>query len=321
MPQRSQVVRWRGALEGLLPLDHLARFVWQVVAALDFSAVEAGYGSVQGGPGRPPYHPRLLAALWVYGMTQGMETAAAIAQACRLRDDFRWLAGGLCPSDQTLLLMMLATSEKRWEPSYNADLTVTRHGLIVSQFLTKAPTDYHHFSRALPAVLSTLGRPDAWVGDGHYGTQENVLLAHRAGVLLYAPPAGAGSADAPSPSAAAPGPSDQAAANTGRPRKFSGLDFRPDPERDVLICPAGEELRLIGIYAEAHRAGYRVYGRSGCGPCPGHLHRDRKIPDGWGSAGRLSRPLRPARACRTRGPRCEQGDLTEARGGGAASAA
>jgi hypothetical protein len=39
-------------------------------------------------------------------MTQGMETAAAIAQACRLRDDFRWLAGGLCPSDQTLLNLL-----------------------------------------------------------------------------------------------------------------------------------------------------------------------------------------------------------------------
>ena len=106
MPQRSQVVRWRGALEGLLPPEHLARFVWQVLSSLDFSEVETCYPAAQGGPGRAPYHPRLLAALWVYGMTQGLETAAAIAQACRLRDDFRWRGGGLCPSDQTLLTFL-----------------------------------------------------------------------------------------------------------------------------------------------------------------------------------------------------------------------
>jgi Transposase DDE domain/Transposase domain (DUF772) len=512
-------------LEGLLPPDHLARFVWRVVSTLDFSALEAGYRSVQGGPGRSPYHPRLLAALWIYGMTQGMETAAAIAQACGVRDDFRWLAGGLCPSDQTLLnlvagapaglssiwgqvleamhraghidlsalvedgtklranasprsfhpaaeitaivqdlarqlaaklemlgeqaqqpphratvralagrlgrakqaaaelqqradrrrpdpadpsggkaveqadpmrghapaptrpkfgradfrhdaerdvlicpageplrllgiycepprrrywlygaqdcrgcglkaqctegprrrvkipidrptqpagpvsspappnpagaahavapdppaaptspppsgprasltepeaVMMLATSEKHWAPSYNADLTVTRHGFIVSQFLTKDPTDYHHFRRALPAVLSTLGRPEAWVGDGHYGTQENVQLAHRAGVVLYAPLAGSGHDEAPAPStgsANSGAPDGAAAQGSPPPRKFCSRDFRLDPERNVLICPAGEELRLLGVYAEPYRAAYRIYGRAHCEPC------------------------------------------------------
>ena len=55
------------------------------------------------GPGRPPYHPLVLIALWIYGISEGLETAAGIAKACRIREDFRWLAGGLCPSDQTLL--------------------------------------------------------------------------------------------------------------------------------------------------------------------------------------------------------------------------
>ncbi len=556
MPQRLQVVRWRGALEGLLPPDHLARFVWQVLSSFDFSEVEACYRSTQAGPGRSPYHPRLLAALWVYGMTQGLETAAAIAQACRIRDDFRWLAGGLCPSDQTLLnflsvvpdglgsiwgqvlgamhqaghidlsavvedgtklqanasprsfhtateikdiiaalqrqlaaklqelgeqahqpahrpevralqgriqratraaaelqqrmdrrrpdrpgpsgaeavepghstvapaavtkppkfersdfhhhaerdalvcpagkrlpflgiyrepprdsyrlyraeedcgtcalkarcteaprrrvkipsatlaqgadppscppgsdfessagvvapdtpavqsrqpprgpqasitepeaVMMLATSQKRWQPSYNADLTVTRHEIIVNQFLTKDTTDYAAFGRALPAVLATLGRPEAWIGDGHYGTQENVLLAHRAGVVLYAPPAGSGHDDtsAPSTGAADGTASTEAAANhvdasgdvegagearadrrardghteqvgveAPPARTFCRRDFRHDPDRDLLICPAGETLPLIGVYAERHRAAYRIYGRRHCGTC------------------------------------------------------
>lgn len=530
VPRRSAVVRWRGTLDGLLPPQHLARFIWQVLSSLDFTGLEDRYRSVAGGPGRPPYHPRVLAALWIYGMTQGLGTAAGIAMACAVRDDFRWLAGGLAPSDQTLLnflsdagtglaslwehvlrsmqqaghidlsviaedgtklranasprsfltapeitevidklktqiadtltqlahggengprgkaeralrtrrcqlaraeeaarelgarlarreargspaggapapapstaepapvespetpvtrftrhdfrldpdrnllrcpadqelrflgqyptdtgrgsyrlygrrdcggcplkarctegrgrriklpvhpavdppppaspavtaqattdpkeagaaeedhprgpkasvtepeaVMMLATSEKRWQPSYNADLAVTRHGIIVSQFLTKDTTDFHHFDPALRAVLSTVGKPESWVGDGHYGTQANVLLADREGVFLYAPPAGPstirgatapatpldeGPGIADSPRRDAPGPSTE---------KFGRQDFRADAERGVMVCPADRDLRLMGVYRTENGLGsYRLYGRADCRDC------------------------------------------------------
>lgn len=144
-------------------------------------------------------------------------------------------------------VFMLATSEKVFEPSYNADLTVTRHGIIVSQFLTKEPTDFGHFRRALPAVLSTLGRPDAWAGDGHYSTIANLLLAEQAGVTLYAPLP------------------DRDAAGNG---KFSIEAFRHEPERDVLVCPAGQELHKIGTYQQGQASPYDLYARKDCGECP-----------------------------------------------------
>jgi transposase len=552
VPQRSRIVRWRGALDGLLPDDHLARFIWQVLTSIDFSDLEATYRSIAGGPGRSPFHPRVLVALWTYAMTQGMEKAAAIAEACRLRDDFRWLAGGLCPSDQTMLnlltraqdrllsiweqllramheaghvdlsavaedgtklranashasfhnadeitvivkqlrgeleermaqantgpegpasrkagaaiaglrrrlaraerataelqereqrrsskgspdgaspppstvlalsapgsapsrfryadfrrdterelmicpaqqelhligvyptengrsryrlygrsdcsgctvktrctnakgrrlkvlieaeaeapmapplgstavdpplgdatapndspaptpkaaatgresrlgreerarsqggaqasitepdaLMMLATSEKRWEPSYNADITVTRHGVIISQFLTKRPTDYHHFEPALAAVCSTLKPPQSWVGDGHYKTHANLIAAAKAGVVLYA-----GSASAAARSEDAPAPTESALPTTApvavasapatddaktKVASFRGADFRLDVERDLLVCPAGEELHFLGAYpTENGQRLYRIYARSNCGAC------------------------------------------------------
>jgi transposase len=102
VPQRDKVV-WRGTFEDLLPENHLARFIWSILGTIDFSELEGRHRSINGGPGRPPYHPRLLAALWIYGLTQGVEKATKLAQACQLRDDFRWLAGGLTPCDQTLL--------------------------------------------------------------------------------------------------------------------------------------------------------------------------------------------------------------------------
>jgi transposase/uncharacterized protein (UPF0179 family) len=510
VPKRSATVRWRGTLEGLLPQQHPARFIWQVLSSLNLSKLEERYSSVWAGPGRPPYHPRVLIALWIYGISEGLETAAGIAKACRIREDFRWLAGGLCPSDQTLLnfltgsevglasiwtqllksmhqaghidlsviaedgtklranasprsfltapdiaavveklksqiadklkhiadnsgrgqegkdqielknlqlrlaraelaaseldqrikrreerqpkssnpaaspkftskdfqlaaernvlicpaqcelrfvgeyptdngrssyrlygrsdcgecpiknqctngrgrrikivqhmesesktpdtppmaphptevatgsnpcggkdehpggprasitepeaVMMLATSEKRWEPSYNADLAVTRHGVIVSQFLTKDTTDYHHFKPALQAVISTVGKPESWVGDGHYGTQSNILLADREGVFLYAPPASnVGSQEAKPPPNQSVQASEDGNAARSPAKRFDREDFRVDLDRNVLVCPAGQELREIGIYATDNRLGtYRLYGRSNCRDC------------------------------------------------------
>ncbi len=161
-------------------------------------------------------------------------------------------------------LMMLATSKKRWEPSFNADIAITRDGIIVSQFLTKDPTDYHHFSPALGFVISTLRRPQSWVGDGHYGTAENILLATRSGVELYAPRPGSQKSDddesAPKQSATEP--------RAARPDAlFTRADFRADPEHDVLVCPAGNELRFMGEYSDSPGTLYRLYGRRDCAPC------------------------------------------------------
>ena len=171
--------------------------------------------------------------------------------------------------------MMLATSEKRWEPSYNADLAVTRHGVIVSQFLTKRPTDYHSFGPALAAVLESVGRPDSWVGDTHYGTQANLLVAHHAGVTLYAPPIGGHSEgdESPSPAEAADEALTPISPNPAGRKRFSRADFLHDAERDVMICPAHQELPAIGTYpTENGLRSYRVYGRTDCGAC---LEKDR----------------------------------------------
>jgi hypothetical protein len=165
--------------------------------------------------------------------------------------------------------MMLATSEKRWEPSYNADLAVTRHGIIVSQFLTKDTTDYHHFEPALRTVISTVGKPESWVGDGHYGTQANILFADHEGVYLYAP-----TPSHPSSQEAEPPPNQAAQASEGGnvtqplPDRFGRNDFQLDLERNVLVCPAGQELRAIGVYATDNGLGtYRLYGRPNCLDC------------------------------------------------------
>ncbi|MBI4869594.1 MAG: transposase [Candidatus Wallbacteria bacterium] len=164
-------------------------------------------------------------------------------------------------------LMMLATSEKRWEPSFNADITVTGDGVIVSQFLTKNSTDYHSFAPALEFVGSTLSTPTSWVGDGHYGTAANLVLAARKNVNLYAPRSDS-RAGADTNESLTPAPMSSKRSGTAVPEKIGRRVFRAHPDRDTLVCPAEQELRYLGEYLnDSGRGTYRLYGRSDCTGC------------------------------------------------------
>ena len=48
-----------------LPEDHLAYFVGDVVDQLDLSEIEAVYENDT--PGQPPYHPRMMTKVLLYG--------------------------------------------------------------------------------------------------------------------------------------------------------------------------------------------------------------------------------------------------------------
>jgi len=76
-----------------LPPSHLARFVVDVVAQLDWSAIYARYGS----RGGEPYAPELLFSILVYGYATGVFSARKLEQATYDQLPFRFLAGGLHP--------------------------------------------------------------------------------------------------------------------------------------------------------------------------------------------------------------------------------
>jgi transposase len=83
-----------------LPEDHLAYFVSDVVDQLDLSAIERHYEAET--RGQPPYHPRLMVKLLVYGYCVGVRSSRKIAQ--RIDEDiaFRVLAAGNRPDFRTL---------------------------------------------------------------------------------------------------------------------------------------------------------------------------------------------------------------------------
>ncbi len=87
-------------MQDWLPESHLVYFVSDVVDQLDLSAIESVYEKEW--RGQPPYHPRLMVKLLLYGYCLGVRSSRKIAQ--RLVEDvaFRVLAAGNQPDFRTL---------------------------------------------------------------------------------------------------------------------------------------------------------------------------------------------------------------------------
>ena len=78
------------ALQEWLPPEHLAYFISDVVDQLDLSAITVRYEEER--RGGPPYHPRMMVKVLLYGYCTGVASSRRIAQ--RLHEDigFRVLA-------------------------------------------------------------------------------------------------------------------------------------------------------------------------------------------------------------------------------------
>ena len=88
------------ALQEWLPPDHLAYFISDVVDQLDLTDITARYeGERRGGP---PYHPRMMVKVLLYGYCTGVASSRRIAR--RLHEDiaFRVLAANNTPDFRTI---------------------------------------------------------------------------------------------------------------------------------------------------------------------------------------------------------------------------
>ena len=82
----------------VLPANHLARFVVDVVAQLDLSNLYARY-STRGGE---PFAPEILLGLLFYGYATGVFSSRRIEKATHESIPFRFIAGNLHPDHDTI---------------------------------------------------------------------------------------------------------------------------------------------------------------------------------------------------------------------------
>jgi transposase len=88
------------SLRDWLPEDHLAYFVSDVVDQLDLSAIESVYEGDN--RGQPPYHPRMMTKILIYGYCVGVFSSRRIQKALVEDVGFRVLAAGNEPDFRTI---------------------------------------------------------------------------------------------------------------------------------------------------------------------------------------------------------------------------
>ena len=88
---REQIALFAPTLDSWIPQGHPVRLFDEVLSTLDWSDWEACYC---GQTGQPPIHPKIMAAVILYGLSLGMRSSRALERACVNSIDFLWLASG-----------------------------------------------------------------------------------------------------------------------------------------------------------------------------------------------------------------------------------
>jgi len=88
------------SLRDWLPEDHLTYFVSDVVEQLDLSAIESVYEEEE--RGQPPYHPRMMTKILIYGYCVGVFSSRRIQKKLSEDVGFRVLAAGNEPDFRTI---------------------------------------------------------------------------------------------------------------------------------------------------------------------------------------------------------------------------
>ena len=100
---REQLVLWSHRLDDVIPEDHPVRHFEYLLRgkafAETFAAWERQYVLVEG---KPPYHPRFLTGLYLYGMMNRIRSSRQLEQACWNRVDVMWLMEGQHPDHATI---------------------------------------------------------------------------------------------------------------------------------------------------------------------------------------------------------------------------
>ena len=86
------------SLGDVLPPEHLARFIVEIVAELDLSEIYQQYSD----QGAPPYAPEVLLGLLFYGYATGVFSSRKIERATYEVIPFRFIAGDMHPDHDTI---------------------------------------------------------------------------------------------------------------------------------------------------------------------------------------------------------------------------
>jgi transposase len=94
-PNRLQIEMRASDLESLLAPDHRARLVWGYVVRQDLSKLFDSVKARGSNAGRAAIDPRILFALWLYAILDGVGSGREVARLSQEHDAYRWICGGV----------------------------------------------------------------------------------------------------------------------------------------------------------------------------------------------------------------------------------
>jgi transposase len=101
-PNRKQLILQPTDVDGLIEPEHPARAIWRVLEQLELSRFYEPIKAREGVAGRDASDPRVLLALWLYGISQGVNSARELARLCTAHAAYRWICGGVSVNYHTL---------------------------------------------------------------------------------------------------------------------------------------------------------------------------------------------------------------------------
>jgi len=100
---RDQGVLFPLRLDESLSEDHPARHLLAILESPSFEGpLRKMVRSYRLSEGRPPYHPKYMVALYLYGMMSRVRSSRQLENACHHRIDFMWLMEGQKPDHTTI---------------------------------------------------------------------------------------------------------------------------------------------------------------------------------------------------------------------------
>ncbi|MBN2129622.1 MAG: IS1182 family transposase [Sedimentisphaerales bacterium] len=110
---REQMVLWSQKLDDSLPIDHPVRHLTYLLESEPFAARfrewASDYVLLEG---KPPYHPRDLSGLYIYGMLNRIRSSRQLEAATHNRLDVIWLMSGQHPDHSTIAAFVTAHGQK-----------------------------------------------------------------------------------------------------------------------------------------------------------------------------------------------------------------
>lgn len=92
-PNRNQLTWAPIDLEELIASDHKARAIWHLTGQLDLTGFCEGLRTAKGDVGRRAWDPRLLTGIWVYALSEGVNSAREIERLMDYEPGLIWLSG------------------------------------------------------------------------------------------------------------------------------------------------------------------------------------------------------------------------------------